>query len=191
MTPPFFVEQPDIVTERLLLRKLSPDDAPAIFEYGSREAVTRNVLFPQHESLADSEAFLAKIFDQKGIEFGVVWGIVLKENGKLIGTIGLHHINLENKRLEVGYALHDDYWNKGIVTEATKALINSVYCNTNINRIEALCVSDHVRSYRVMEKAGMQFEGILRQASLMKSGLCDMRIYSILREEYARGASSN
>jgi ribosomal-protein-alanine N-acetyltransferase len=191
MTPPFFVEQPDIVTERLLLRKLSPDDAPAVFEYGSRDAVTRNVLFPQHESLADSEAFLAKIFDQKGIEFGVVWGIVLKENGKLIGTIGLHHINLENKRLEVGYALHDDYWNKGIVTEATKALIDSVYSNTTINRIEALCVSDHVRSYRVMEKAGMQFEGILRQASLMKSGLCDMRIYSILREDYARGTSSN
>jgi ribosomal-protein-alanine N-acetyltransferase len=190
MIPPFFVEQPDIVTERLLLRKLRPDDAPAIFEYGSREAVTRYVLFPQHETVADSQAFLAKVFDQQGIEFGVVWGIVWKETGKLIGTIGVHHINLESKRLEVGYALHDDFWNKGIVTEATKALIDSIYKHTDINRIEALCVSDHVRSYRVMEKAGMQFEGILRQASMMKSGICDMRMYSILREDHERAGTN-
>jgi ribosomal-protein-alanine N-acetyltransferase len=191
MIPPFFVEQPDIVTPRLLLRKLSPEDAPAIFEYGSREAVVRNVLFPQHLTIADSEAFLAKIFDQKDVEFGVVWAIVWKETDKLIGTIGLHHINLDNKRVEVGYALHDDYWGKGIVTEALIAVDTAVFAETPINRIEALCVSDHVRSYRVMEKAGMTFEGILRQASMMKDGLKDMRIYSILREEHERHADSN
>ncbi|HET9137350.1 MAG TPA: GNAT family protein, partial [Candidatus Kapabacteria bacterium] len=95
----------------------------------------------------------------------------------------------ESKRLEVGYALHDDFWNKGIVAEATRAVIDSIYANTDMNRIEALCVSDHTRSYRVMEKSGMQFEGILRQASMMKSGICDMRIYSILREEHERAGN--
>ncbi|HET9136415.1 MAG TPA: GNAT family N-acetyltransferase, partial [Candidatus Kapabacteria bacterium] len=90
MTPPFFVEQPDIVTDRLLLRRLRPDDDEALFEYCSREVVAQNVLFPRHQTLADSQAFLAKIFDQQGIEFGVVWGIVWKETNKLIGTIGVH-----------------------------------------------------------------------------------------------------
>ena len=183
-TPAFFVWPPKIVTERLLLRGLRMDDAEAIYDYASKENVSKYVLFPTHQSIADSEEFLSKALNESPTEFGIVWGIVLKGSDRLIGTIGLHNIDLTSKKVEAGYAMHDDHWGKGYTTEALRAIIERTFSDTEINRIEAHHVAEHGASGRVMEKAGMKYEGMLREAKLMKSGLCDMKVYSILRKEY-------
>ncbi len=183
--PGFFVIQPEIVTERLLLRRLRPEDAPEVFEYCSRDTVTKYVIFETHRTLADSEAFIERCLAGTPLEFGVVWAIVLRSSGKVIGTIGLHRLDASLLKVEAGYALHDDFWNQGIVTEAMKAVIAEVFTHTPIKRIEALCIAEHGASAKVMEKAGMQYEGTLRQWTIIKNIAQDMKIYSILRDDYA------
>jgi ribosomal-protein-alanine N-acetyltransferase len=184
MVQPFFVSPPEIVTERLELRALRTDDAQAIYDYASKEIVTKYVLFPTHQSIADTEQFISRAMNESPTEFGIVWAIVLKDSGKLIGTIGLHHADLVANKVEVGYAMHEDYWGKGYTTEAVLAVIDEVFRTTEINRIEAHYVAEHSASGRVMEKAGMQYEGTFRDAKRMKTGLCDMKVYSILKREW-------
>ena len=180
----FFVVQPTIVTERLLLRPLSMPDAPEIFAYCSREEVTRFVIFATHQSIADTEAFIASIIAND--ERGRVWAIVLKESNTVIGTIGIHKVELQNQKLEVGYALSNDFWNKGITTEALRALIQTIFEQTTINRIEALAMIENPSSAKVMEKAGMKFEGVLREYSMMKGRLETMNIYALIRSDITR-----
>ena len=184
--PGFFVNQPEIVTERLLLRRLRPEDASELFEFCSRDIVTKYVIFETHRTLADTEAFIARALAGTPLDFGVVWAIVWRASGKVIGTIGLHRLDASLLKLEAGYALHDEFWNQGIVTEALKAVIGEVFSHTPIKRIEALCIAEHAASAKVMEKAGMQYEGTLRQWTIIKNAVQDMKIYSIIRDDYER-----
>ncbi len=180
----FFENQPEIVTDRLLLRRLRPSDAPAIFDYASRADVGRYVLFHRHESVKDSEDFIATVELQSGTGYGLVWAIEIRESGRMIGTMGIHNVNLEVGSVEAGYALHPDAWGKGYATEALKAVIGAVFEQSPIDRIEAHHVAEHIASGRVIEKAGMQYEGCLRQVRMMKGIRRDMKVYSILRSEY-------
>ena len=89
-------------------------------------------------------------------------------------------------RTEIGYALSRSYWGKGYVAEATIALLDRLFRDSDLIRIEARCDVRHTASSRVMEKAGMKFEGILRKQVFSKSEHRDMKIYSILRDEWER-----
>ncbi len=156
-------------------------DAPEIFAYCSREEVTRFVIFATHQSIADTEAFIASIVGND--EKGMVWVIVLKDTNTVIGTIGCHRVDIANKKLEIGYALSNDFWNQGITTEALLGLIKTIFEQTTINRIEALAKIANTASTAVMKKAGMQFEGVLREYALIKGHLETMNLYTILRSD--------
>ena len=88
--------------------------------------------------------------------------------------------------IDVGYAISNKYWNKGLTTEAVKAIIKFGFKKLDANRIETHCDENNAASYRVMEKAGMKYEGTLRQKVLIKNKFANMKFYSILREEYFR-----
>jgi ribosomal-protein-alanine N-acetyltransferase len=180
----FFDSQPEFLTPRLLLRRLRPADAAAMFEYASRSDVGKYVMFHEHQSIKDSEDFIATVEMQSGTGFGLVWAMELRESGRMIGTIGIHNVNLEVGSVEAGYALHPDAWGKGYATEALRGMIGVIFEQSPIDRIEAHHVAEHIASGRVMEKAGMQYEGCLRQARTMKGIRRDMKVYSILRSEY-------
>ncbi len=157
-------------------------DAQEIYEYCSREEVTRFVIFPTHQSIADTEAFITSVITND--ERGMVWAIVNKQSNTVIGTIGVHKVELQHRKLEVGYALSNNFWNKGITTEALKAVIQTIFEQTSINRIEALAMIENPPSTKVMEKAGMKFEGVLREFVSIKGVTRNMNIYSIIRSEY-------
>ncbi|MDP4220594.1 MAG: GNAT family protein [Bacteroidota bacterium] len=182
---------PTIETERLILRPLTLEDAEAVYTYGSDPEVTKNVSFDTHKSIEDSITFLRKILDSysKGIDPASL-GIVTKASSNLIGTIGYLNWNADQKRIEIGYAIAQPYWNKGYVSEAARALIDYLFRNSELERIEAICRVPNVGSARVMEKAGMTFEGILRKRVFFKGELHDMKMYSLLRDEW-QGKNSN
>ncbi len=177
---------PTIETERLLLRPLTMADDEAIYAYGSDPEVTKYVLFDTHNSITDSQIFLHLTLDQYANQEPAALAIELKDNKMLIGTIGYLNWHRDHKRIEIGYALSQDYWNKGYVTEATNALIDHFFRNSDLVRIEARCRPENIGSSRVMEKAGMKFEGILRKHVFVKGKHYDMKIYSILRDEWER-----
>jgi ribosomal-protein-alanine N-acetyltransferase len=182
-----FADLPEIETQRLLLRKMRLDDAEAMFAYASDSAVTRYVLWDTHRSIEDSESFLRLAIDgyERG-DFGG-WGVVLKDSGAFIGTCGLDAgYAPEHARAELGYVLSREYWGKGLIPEAVRAIIAFGFARVELNRIEARCIAANIASARVMEKAGMTYEGTLREREFIKGAYRDMKLYSILRREYRR-----
>src|SRR2546421_4791374 len=159
---------PTIESPRLILRPLTMADDLAIYAYGSDPEVSKYVLFDTHTSIEDSRTFLRTVMEEYEQHKPSALGIELKDGGTLIGTIGYLNWSGDHKRVEIGYALSRLYWNKGFVTEATQALINHFFQHSDLIRIEARCRSENTGSSRVMEKAGMKFEGILRKQIFSK-----------------------
>ena len=88
-------------------------------------------------------------------------------------------------RAEIGYALARKYWGQGLMTEAVRAMLDYGFNLLRLNRIEARCDVENIASWRVMEKAGMKFEGVLRQNIFLHGRPRDARMYGILREEWS------
>lgn len=143
-----------------------------------------SVLWETHRSIEDSEAFLRLATEgyERG-DFGG-WGIVLKDSGAFIGTCGLEAgYAPEHARAELGYVLAREFWGRGLMPEAVRAVVRFGFSRMDLNRVEARCIAENTASARVMEKAGMTYEGTLREREFIKGAYRDMKLYSILRCE--------
>ncbi|GGN51543.1 GNAT family N-acetyltransferase [Oceanobacillus indicireducens] len=109
------------------------------------------------------------------------WAIEYKPNSEMIGTIDFVNWKPASRVAEIGYVLHCDYWGKGLMTEAVKRVIQFGFEQMNLVLIEAVCLPENVGSYRVMEKAGLQYEGTLRKARVIKGKNQDIKMYAIIR----------
>jgi len=180
-----FSNFPTLETERLILRKLRLEDAKDIFEYASDPETTKYVTWETHKSIEDSINFIKSSLANYNKKEVIDWGIVYKENNKLIGTCGYFLRALEqHSRAEIGYVIGKKYWGRGIATEAVKEVIRFGFEKMNLNRIQAMCIPDNIGSYRVMEKVGMKYEGVIREYMYIKGKFQDLKLYSILRREY-------
>lgn len=171
-----FADAPKIETERLILRKITLDDAEDMYLYASDEEVTRYVIWDTHSSLSDTIEFINTFLSQ----YHLPWGIELKENGKFIGTVHFVWWQPEHSA-EIGYVLSREYWGKGLITEAARAIITFGFESMNLVRIQARCFLENKASERVMQKLGMSFEGISRKAMYVKGEYKDLKVYSILK----------
>ncbi len=178
-----FSNLPIIETERLILRKLLYSDKEDIFYYASKPEVAKYTLWYPHQSKVDTLEFLNIVYEGYRTNTPAPWGIELKAISKIIGTVGFVDWDKNNHKAEIGYALSQDYWNKGITTEAVRKVINFGFNKMELNRIEARCKRENVSSSRVLVKLGFTFEGILREQMLVKGKFEDMMIYSLLAKE--------
>jgi ribosomal-protein-alanine N-acetyltransferase len=156
MNPPEHFE-----SKRLILRKPRLEDALSFFEgYAQDPEVTRYLVWKPHRNIQETEQFLLACGQlwRAGKDFA--YAITLKEDDNLIGMFGLHPMNL---KIEVGYALVRTYWGKGYMTEVLRAVIDWSLAQPHIFRVQAFCDVDNLGSARVMEKAGMTREGLLRR----------------------------
>ncbi|MDM5227329.1 GNAT family protein [Cytobacillus sp. NJ13] len=172
-----FADVPSIETERLILRKVTLDDTEDMYLYASDEEVTKSVTWDTHSSLTDTIEFINKFLPQ----YDAPWGIELKENGKFIGTVHFVWWQPEHDSAEIGYVLSKEYWGKGLITEAARAIISFGFDSMNLVRIQARCFLENKGSERVMEKLGMSFEGISRRVMYVKGEHKDLKVYSILK----------
>ena len=150
---------PVIETERLLLRALEMRDAKDIFEWVSDPQVTAFLFWRAHQSIEDSRDFISWVTTD---DFAC-WGVVLTENSKVIGNCFLHNVNFEHKRAEIAFNIARKYWGRGYATETAQAIIQFGFGYWQLNRIEGTCMVENRASSRVMEKAGMTLEGVLRK----------------------------
>ena len=111
------------------------------------------------------------------------WGVVHRETGRVIGTIGFMWYSDVNCSAEVGYSFSRAFWNAGYATEALRAVISSVFSSLPLNRLEAQHDVRNPASGRVMEKCGMRNEGILRQRVRNKDEFIDTVLWSLLRSD--------
>jgi ribosomal-protein-alanine N-acetyltransferase len=178
-----FSNFPTLETERLILRKLRLEDAKDLFEYASDPEITKYVTWEPHKSIEDSINLIKFTHERYEKREGIIWGIVYKENNKVIGTCDISPVT-KHFRAEIAYALSRDYWGKGLMTEAVKEVIRFGFEKMNLNRIQAMCIPENIDSYRVMEKVGMKYEGVIREYIYIKGKFQDLKLYSIVRREY-------
>jgi ribosomal-protein-alanine N-acetyltransferase len=176
-----FEDLPDLETDRLVLRQLRADDLEDIFEYASDPEVAKYTSWTAHETIKDTEVFLNYVLDLYKNGEVAPWGVVYV--GKIVGTCGFVGWDLRSSRAEIGYALSREYWGRGLMTEAVGEIISFGFRSMKLNRIQGRCEVENIASARVMEKAGMKFEGLLREHEYSKGRYLDIVIYSVLRSE--------
>ncbi len=180
----------ELETKRLLLRKAIPEDARPMYEnWASDPEVTKFLTWPAHGSLEISEMVNKSWIDGYENEDFYQWMIVLKEINQPIGCISVVSKDDDIEKAEIGYCIGQNWWHKGIMTEALQSVIGFLFAEVGMNRIEAKHDPNNPRSGGVMRKCSMTFEGISRKSSHNNQGVCDTACYAILREEYRRNQS--
>jgi RimJ/RimL family protein N-acetyltransferase len=150
-----------IETERLVLRKPRLDDAHAIFEgWAQDEKVTRYLTWRPHERIEQTQEFVQSCIKAWEGKTRFPFMITLKESGEVIGMIDPR---IEGPKVGIGYGAARAYWGKGYVPEATRAVIDWAFQQPFIYRVYATTDVENLASRRVLEKVGMQCEGILRK----------------------------
>jgi methylisocitrate lyase len=150
-----------IETERLLLRRPRAGDAEAIFtRYASDPEVTRFLSWPRHGSVADTQAFLA--FSDAEWERWPAGPYLIVARGDC-GLLGGTGLGFETQyRAATGYVLAKDAWGHGYATEALRAMVD-LASRIGVQRLYAICHASHRASYRVLEKCGLEREGLLHR----------------------------
>jgi [ribosomal protein S5]-alanine N-acetyltransferase len=151
---------PDVFsTTRLTLRPVGSDDARAIFDaYGQDPEVSHYLSWRPHETIADTQAYVQMCLRAKSSQ---VYMVMPRSSGEVIGAFDLRRTG--PGRLECGYVLRRSAWGRGLMTEALTEVADWALRQSSIWRIGAVTDVDNVGSIRVMEKAGMQREGVLRR----------------------------
>ncbi len=171
-------------TPRLILRRFTLDDAADMYENWARDPeVTRFLTWQPHEDEDATYNLLESWVDQyeKGNYYN--WAIELKELGEPIGNISVVAQNEKVRQAHIGYCLGREWWHQGIMTEALRAVIPYLFQEGYL-RIDSRHNVDNPHSGGVMKKAGMRYEGTLRQNGWDNSGVHDEALYAILAEEY-------
>ena len=158
MNAPIDVTNVRIETDRLILRAWQESDLADFYEYASVPGVGEKAGWNHHQSVDESKRILGFFIAGKK-----TFALVLKENGKVIGSLGLEPraddagLDAELQGREIGYVLSKDYWGRGLMTEAVKAVID--YCFSELSYDYLTCGHfDHNdRSRRVVEKCGFEF----------------------------------
>lgn len=171
-------------TPRLILRRAECTDAEAMFRnWASDEDVTKFLTWPTHRSL-DTTCYILDLWvkDYEKPDF-YQWMIVPKELGQPIGSISVVHHRDDIAEAEIGYCIGKYWWHRGIMTEALAAVMDYLFDEVGMNRIEAKHDVNNPHSGSVMKKCGMRFEGVARQGDRNNQGICDMATYGILRSD--------
>ncbi len=163
MTQP--MKPPEIIsTERLTLRKPRMDDAAAVFaSWAKYPEVTRFLTWRPHQDITQTESLMKKSIDGWDGDTNFRYLLEIKESGQLAGMIELR---MEPSEMSFGYTGARDQWGKGYMTEAARAAIEWAFQQPNIQRVYATTDVENVPSQRVLEKAGMQREGLLLKESI-------------------------
>lgn len=143
---------PVLETTRLLLRELNLDDTKALFSLRTSKEVNTFIERNTPKNLSETRAFIDMISNIVARNEGVFWVIESKQNNELIGTIGLRNFKAENQYAEIGYELHPDYQQKGLMGEAIKEVVNFGFENLYLNTIEAFTHKNNRRSIALLEK---------------------------------------
>lgn len=172
-------------TERLILRKINKNDYKKAFKnWCNSEKVERYVTWKKHKDELETKE-LYDIWVSEYDDTTYRWIIELKSNGDVIGTIGVSKKFLSSSTCELGYCLGDKYWNSGIMTEAVVEVIRFLFEECEAETIWAEYLENNPASGKVMQKAGMKYEGTLRKRVVDKENIRnDLHVYSILKEEY-------
>ena len=181
MLQPDFSSFPELHTERLILRKILPADAAAIYKMRSNKEVMKYVGKKPFVTIAEARAFINTVEEALLSGEGITWAIALKERPEnLIGTIGHWRIIKAHYRAEVGYTLQQEYWRQGIVKEALLKIIDYGFNLLQLHSLEAHINPANIASAKVLESVGFIKEAHFKGSFFFDGKFEDAAVYSRL-----------
>lgn len=171
-------------TQRLILRPFQLEDAEAMFRnWTSDPEVTKYLTWPTHKSVETTKAIRAYWVEEAKKPEVYQWAVVLKELGEPIGSLSVVSHRDDVASADLGYCIGRRWWGQGLMAEGVRAVIEYLIREVGMHRVAACHDIRNPNSGRVMEKAGMKKEGVLRAAGRNNQGIVDEVWYSILAEE--------
>jgi ribosomal-protein-alanine N-acetyltransferase len=170
-------------TERMILRPVVPADADDIFAYSSEPNVGPSAGWKVHETMQET----LEVMDAFFLNNSEVFGMVLKSSGRLIGTVGFREDPKRHNPVcrMLGYAMSESCWGRGLMPEAAEAVVRYGFSELGLDLISAYCYPDNLRSSHVLEKTGLEYEGILHHGELRWDGVMkDEECYYLTRQRY-------
>jgi len=173
---------PILNSDRLSFIEIKQEHLADLFKLFGDNNVTKYYNLKTFETEQDGQKFIdwyQKRFTEK---LAIRWGIALKGNSNIIGTIGFNNFT-QNHRANIGYDLQTEYWNNGYATEALKTIVGFGFKQLKINRIEAEVMIGNFASEKILKKLGFTNEGILRQWLYWNDNHYDMIMFSLLKTD--------
>ncbi len=172
-------------TNRLVLRPFKEDDIDDMYRnWTSNDNVTQFLTWPTHSSKEITKKVLTEWISKNDDLENYQWCIEWKENHQAIGSFGIVHMEENIHTVEIGYCIGEEYWNRGITTEAFQAVIQFLFEEVGCNRIYARHDVNNPNSGNVMKKAGLFYEGTLLEAGKNNRGICDIVVYGLTKKMY-------
>lgn len=146
--------QPDLSTERLLLRPMEPGDAPEVYFMRTDPHVNQFIDRKSPANLEEVRAFIQKVIEGPNL----MWSITLKGQPKMIGSISLWNFSEDRKVVELGYALHPDHQGKGIMSETLRAVLDFGFESLQVDSIEAFTQVGNAPSRKLLDRHGFALQ---------------------------------
>ena len=172
-------------TERLILRRFTNLDYSTMFSnWGSDPEVTKYLTWATFDSVENAKQVLSDWVPKYESQTFYQWGIEIKETETLIGSISVVKNNDITEMVHIGYCIGKHWWGRGYTSEALSCLVKFFFEEVGVNRIESLHDPRNVVSGKVMQKAGLRYEGTSLESDRNNQGICDAANYAILAKDY-------
>ncbi|HYF31154.1 MAG TPA: GNAT family protein [Chitinophagaceae bacterium] len=170
---------PELSTQRFVLQQILRSDQAFIYEGLSHPQVIPyyGVWYDSFEDTAGQMDFYEAQWEQGT---GCFWKITDRGTGESAGVIGFNNYQSKHNKAEIGYWLLPAFWKKGIIAEVLPVVINYMQEEKKIHRIESLVEEGNEESYKVMEKAGFEYEGTMRDCEIKRGKYISLRIYALI-----------
>jgi methylmalonyl-CoA epimerase len=181
---------PVLETERLTLRDFQIADVPAVFDMYVRQDMNQ---WLEHEPMTSIEEAERRVRGRMGLfenGLGYRWAIAFKNSPeKLIGSCGYFSVRIGTHTVEMGFEVHPDYWQQGIMTEALTAVFDYSFSTSAlvpIHRVEALVDPENAASIRLLTKLGFSNEGLRRGFGYWKGAYRDVIMFALLSRDWVK-----
>ncbi len=171
---------PVLTTERLTLRAVEKTDANEIFFLRSDNRVLQYLDKAPEKSVDETLAFIERIQKDQANNDGILWGITLKDDPLIIGSIGYWRMQKEHYRAEIGYTLHPGQQGKGMMQEAMNAVLQYGFEAMKLHSVEANINPENIASMKVLEKCGFVKEAYFKENYYYDGKFIDSVIYSLI-----------
>jgi len=175
---------PQVTFGAYLLRTLKEDDYLDYYEIGKNAANIHYLTWSPFKKYAEAKEAIKQYLMRKWYQGPIGYGIIF--NDKLIGVIEFHTFSDLYKTAEIGYLLHQDYWNKGIMTSALEKVCYIGFTILELNKIVIRSIKENIASLKVIEKNGFKLVKILKNAHYHKKTACyyDIYQYQLERDDF-------
>ncbi len=140
-------------------------------------------------SAADTKTFILRSREKFATNGGFSVGVWFR--GKLVGVIGLHEIDWDNRRVDIGYWIAEPFQGRGIITRGCRAVVEHAFNGLGLHRVEIHCATGNSRSRAIPERLGFRQEGVLRHRLQLGARFVDLVVYGILADEWSKARAGS